>query len=399
MRKLGVLLFILAVQGALAQSTTLLIARNIGKKILDDGTEIRTFGYATKLSENPDIPGPTLIYEQGDSVIIDMWNVSQGAPHTIHLHGLDVNQQNDGVPHLSFDVEHMDHGLYRFKAPHPGTYLYHCHVVSAIHVQAGMYGMLIIKPKGSDHITWEGGYTFSRDYNFLLSEIDTNWHTDEHLLHPLGHVKIKVPPYNPTYFLVNGLSGSQLKSENKKMFERNENTFLRLANIGYYANKYVFPDQLNATVISSDGRPLPENLISDTLTIFPGERYGVLVNSSTLDDDSIPIEYLNLNTLSAEGTEYIRYQVVVELSSYTLSPAWLQVFPNPFTSSLKLRNLGNEDIRNIAIYTLSGQLVYTDAAKYNSSVVLQLGHLAAGSYLMQVTTESGNEIRRKLHKF
>jgi FtsP/CotA-like multicopper oxidase with cupredoxin domain len=293
----------------------------------------------------------------------------------------------------------MDHGLYRFKAPHPGTYLYHCHVVSAIHVQAGMYGMLIIKPKGSDHITWEGGYSFSRDYNFLLSEVDTNWHTDEHLLHPLGHVKIKVPPYNPTYFLVNGLSGSQLKSENKKMFERNENTFLRLANIGYYANKYVFSDKLNATVISSDGRPLPETLILDTLTIFPGERYGVLVNSSTLDDDSIQIEYLNLNTLSAEGTEYIRYQVVEELSANTLSPAWLQVFPNPFTSSLKLRNLGNEDIRNIAIYTLSGQLVYTDAAKYNSSVVLQLGHLAAGSYLIQVTTESGNKIRRKLHKF
>jgi FtsP/CotA-like multicopper oxidase with cupredoxin domain len=183
------------------------------------------------------------------------------------------------------------------------------------------------------------------------------------------------------------------------MFERNENTFLRLANIGYYANKYVFSDKLNATVISSDGRPLPETLILDTLTIFPGERYGVLVNSSTLDDDSIQIEYLNLNTLSAEGTEYIRYQVVEELSANTLSPAWLQVFPNPFTSSLKLRNLGNEDIRNIAIYTLSGQLVYTDAAKYNSSVVLQLGHLAAGSYLIQVTTESGNKIRRKLHKF
>ena len=121
MRKLAVLLFFLAVHGVLAQSTTLLIARNIGKKILDDGTEIRTFGYATKLSENPDIPGPTLIYEQGDSVTIDMWNVSQGAPHTIHLHGLDVNQQNDGVPHLSFDVEHMDHGFYRFMAPHPGT--------------------------------------------------------------------------------------------------------------------------------------------------------------------------------------------------------------------------------------------------------------------------------------
>ena len=399
MRKLAVLLFFLAVHGVLAQSTTLLIARNIGKKILDDGTEIRTFGYATKLSENPDIPGPTLIYEQGDSVTIDMWNVSQGAPHTIHLHGLDVNQQNDGVPHLSFEVEHMDHGFYRFMAPHPGTYLYHCHVVSAIHVQAGMYGMLIIKPKSGDNLTWEGGYSFSRDYNFLLSEIDTNWHTDEYLLHPLGHVKIKVPTYNPTYFLVNGLSGSQLESENKKVFQKNDNTFLRLANIGYYANQYIFPSRLNSTIISSDGRPLPEASILDTLTIFPGERYGVIVNSSNLDVDSIKIEYLNLNTLSAEGTEYIRYEVVEELSSNTFSPAFLQVFPNPFTGFLKLRNIGNEEIRNIEIFTLSGQLAYEYTAKYNSSVVLQVDHLTAGSYIIKVTTESGSEIRRKLHKF
>ncbi|PCJ66660.1 MAG: hypothetical protein COA58_04165 [Bacteroidetes bacterium] len=399
MRKFLALIFFIAAQGVFAQSTTLLIARNIGKKVLDDGTEIRTFGYATKLSENPGIPGPTLIYEEGDSVKIDMWNVSQGAPHTIHLHGLDVDQQNDGVPHLSFEVEHMEHGYYRFKAPHPGTYLYHCHVVSAIHVQAGMYGMLIIKPKGNDKLTWEGGYSFSRDYNFLLSEIDTNWHTDAHLLHPIGHVKIKVPPYDPTYFLVNGSSGTQLRSEAKKVFLKNDNTFLRLANIGYYANRYIFSDKLNASVVSSDGRPLPEAMVSDTLMVFPGERYGVLVNPDNLGDDSVKIEYLNLNTLSVKGTEYMHYEVVEELSANTVSPESFKVFPNPFTSSLRLTNLSKESIKNIAISTTSGQSVYSRVIESNSSIVLQVEHLGPGSYILKATTESGNEIRRLLHKF
>ena len=99
--------FVLGVQ-AFSQSTTLLIARNTGSKVLEDSTVIRILGYAEKLSANPSMPGPTLTYYEGDSVIIDMWNVSQGAPHTIHLHGLDVDQQNDGVPHLSFAPEHMD---------------------------------------------------------------------------------------------------------------------------------------------------------------------------------------------------------------------------------------------------------------------------------------------------
>ena len=87
------------------------------------------------------------------------------------------------------------------------------------------------------------------------------------------------------------------------------------------------------------------------------------------------------------------------MSSNTFSPAFLQVFPNPFTGFLKLRNIGNEEIRNIEIFTLSGQLAYEYTAKYNSSVVLQVGHLTAGSYIIKVTKESGSEIRRNLHNF
>jgi len=153
MRLILLLISLLFSTSLFGQSKTLLIARNTGEKVLADGKIIKSMGYSLRLSENPGVPGPTLVYYEGDSVTIDLWNVSQGAPHTIHLHGLDVDQQNDGVPHLSFTVGHMEHGFYRFKAPHPGTYLYHCHVVSAIHVQGGMYGLLIVKPKNEENKT------------------------------------------------------------------------------------------------------------------------------------------------------------------------------------------------------------------------------------------------------
>ena len=140
--------FVATSLSAMAQEVVnhLLIARNLGEKVMHDGLSLRTFGFAQTLNEQPPIPGPTLYANEGDSVVLDLFNVSQGAPHTIHLHGLDVNQENDGVPHLSFEVHHMDHGFYYFVAPHPGTYFYHCHVVSSIHVQAGMYGVFIVKP-------------------------------------------------------------------------------------------------------------------------------------------------------------------------------------------------------------------------------------------------------------
>ncbi|MFT7592612.1 MAG: FtsP/CotA-like multicopper oxidase with cupredoxin domain, partial [bacterium] len=302
--------FITLVSGVLcySQSQTLLIARNTGKKVMEDGKVITTMGYAKKLSQNPDIPGPTLEYFEGDSVTIDLWNVSQGAPHTIHLHGLDVDQQNDGVPHLSFVVEHMEHGFYKFKAPHPGTYLYHCHVVSSIHVQAGMYGLLIIKPKNAPNQTWVDGYTFSSDYNFIFSEIDSVWHHDSVLEHSANHKRVPIPAYNPSYFLANGKSNGQLDSSEVSLI-KGKYSYLRLANIGYYGNLIRFPQDIDVLIIDSDGRPLPEPIKSNSLYIFPGERYGVLIKSLQVSADSIEVDYLDLNTLKSKGRLSINYSV------------------------------------------------------------------------------------------
>ena len=390
MRKGVLIILLLLMQDVMSQNSDLLIARNNGIKTLEDGTTIRVFGYATKLSENPDLPGPTLTYYEGDSVTIDMWNVSQGAPHTIHLHGLDVNQENDGVPHLSFEVEHMQHGFYRFKAPHPGTYLYHCHVVSAIHVQAGMYGMLIVKPKGDENLTWKGGYNYSREYNFLLSEVDTNWHTDKYLDHPLGNVNIKVPSYYPSYFLINGKSGSQLKDE-AMTFQKDDNTYLRLGNIGFYANRYYFPRHLHARIVSSDGRKLPSSFESDTLDIFPGERYGVLINPDDYFTDSILVDYLDLNTLVIQGTEHLNYTVTKDLSVNKVANTEISIYPNPTKSSIMIKLEPSEVYSQVKIYDILGATVHESAL---SSGVNQIEfNLAPGAYIVEVS-----DINKRSHQ-
>ena len=337
----------------------LIIGRNTGTKTLHDGNVTKIFGFTETLNEVTDTPGPTIRVTEGDTIQIEFWNVSQGAPHTIHLHGLDVNQENDGVPHLSFVVNHMDHGYYKFKAPHPGTYIYHCHVVSTIHVQAGMYGVIIVEPSnGQNNTTWVGGESFDRDILLTMSEIDTNWHTDAVLDHehdPVNPIPVFVPEnYTPQYFLVNGLSETQLADPlNHSTVGVNEDVFMRLVNIGYYGVRYIFPNSVNARTISSDGRPLPQAYINDTIEVLPGERYGTLIQTGTADFYDVEIEYFNMNTQLIESSQAVTLRT--SLASINNLELNLTVYPNPSEDGVFYTEKAFTE--NYTIYAIDGGLV------------------------------------------
>ena len=380
-------------------TTIYLIARNTGEKVLANNDTIRVFGFAESLGEHPTIPGPTIIVNEGDSVHTDLWNVSQGAPHTIHLHGLDVDQQNDGVPHLSFDVPHMEHGKYHFKAPHAGTYLYHCHVVSTIHVQAGMYGMIIVKPTDGSNTTWDDGYSFTNDNSYFMSEIDTIWHRDSILLHDhdtsVAIHEVELPIYDPQFFLVNGFSDQQIESNNmifKSSIEQVDYT--RLANLGYMGNRVIFPKELNARIISTDGRPMLSEEISDTVYVYPGERYGILTKPTIEFEDEISYEYINMNTGIVENIQYVPvkvegYNVVVEDIEKKFN---LMVSPNPFNNDLNI-SFELKEKRNVKIKVLdiNGITVFDNPykifAKGKRSVNLSNKIDSKGVYFVQLIVD------------
>lgn len=195
-----------------------LYMRTTGIIDLWDGKKTTTYGFASKLAQNPPLPGPLIQANEGDSVIVDVRNLSQGPPHTIHWHGLDVDQDNDGTPATSFEIHHMELGTYRFKATHAGTYIYHCHMGDVVHVQMGMYGSVIIHPADSSKRAWNQGPAYDVDYNWLTSEIDKAWHdtvpnTDHKADSNSGHETFAVPIYKPNYFLVNGKSHQQIKAD------------------------------------------------------------------------------------------------------------------------------------------------------------------------------------------
>jgi FtsP/CotA-like multicopper oxidase with cupredoxin domain len=343
---------------------------------LHDGTLIGLMGYTKLLGEPINLPSPTLIFEEGDSVRLSMWNLSQGAPHTIHLHGLDVDQQNDGVPQLSFEIPHDSTGNYYFKAPHPGTYIYHCHVMSVLHVQAGMYGLLIVKPKNQPNLTRENGYEFDSEHAWLMSEVDTNWHHDSILNEPhgTGMAHSNVLPYAPQHYLINGKSEQQLNGYGITA-SVGEKVYLRLANIGYYANTVIFPVGLNAQVISSDGRPLPNPFQSDTVHVYPGERFGVLLEATAEFADMIQIRYTSLNTHTVADIQEMDVSVFGFVGEEELPKKNLYAYPNPANSYLNLPTSGSWKLLDS-----SGR--YIDEI-YSESCTYDVSKISNGFYIVE----------------
>lgn len=198
---------------------------------------------------NAQFPAPIIYAKTTDVVEIRLKNLGVVAkpdapndPHSIHLHGLDVDAANDGVPETSVgavpanlcadgttalpgtacDVPASGAGnvvVYMFAPTKQGTYMYHCHQEADIHVNMGMYGALIAyNPTDAGAVSGPGGqgalwgYPYDKDYVFLLSEFDVRGHQDEEGTYVPK--RWDPDPYNwalykPQYWFINGLSFPQ----------------------------------------------------------------------------------------------------------------------------------------------------------------------------------------------
>lgn len=90
------------------------------------------------------VPGPTVIVEEGDIVEFTVKNDGT-VPHGASIHAAYTQTSK----YLGSIAPGQTKTL-RFKATYPGVYLYHCapggHAIP-MHVLAGQYGMMVVKPK------------------------------------------------------------------------------------------------------------------------------------------------------------------------------------------------------------------------------------------------------------
>ncbi len=131
------------------------------------GVKIHAFTY------NGTYPGPEIRVPEGDWVLVNFTNRTPEF-HTIHWHGIILANEMDGVPNgTQWGTGPGQTFRYLFRAQPAGTHFYHCHNMTNLHVQAGMFGALIIEPRNPNEDLVRRVFPYQREYTMLLSEVDT----------------------------------------------------------------------------------------------------------------------------------------------------------------------------------------------------------------------------------
>ncbi len=291
-----------------------------------------------RITVNGQFPAPLLEFEEGDDAVIYVHNNLKNQDSSIHWHGLLLPGIMDGVPGFNgFNgIKPKGDFVYKFKVRQSGTYWYHAH--SKGQEQDGLYGALVIYPKGKKPLA--AHEEVERDYIVMLSDfhaqnstqieknlkISAEYYQDKR--ETLGDVwqQVKQNGFKATWsdrkmwnqmrmlktdmsdvtgytFLVNGKTPEQNWTG---MFKSNEKVRLRFINASAMSFFDVRIPHLKMTVVSADGQPIKPVLV-DEFRIGTAETYDVIVEPKAkhyqLEAESIDRSGFAIGTLHHEQVD------------------------------------------------------------------------------------------------
>jgi FtsP/CotA-like multicopper oxidase with cupredoxin domain len=245
---------------------------------------------------------------------IGMMTPQEAAPydgHTIHLHGADVATAEDGVPETGAPVN-GDTYTWTPTTEMAGGYLYHCHVHTVKHLEMGMYGALIARPKNLsgtflNQLTHNTATAYSYVQNYVLGSVDPAYHT------ATGDSTV-FADYNPVYFLIGGNQGLTTSAPAMTLSAaRNRKVALRLLGLHSTNSTFAVKDgsgnAKSFTVYTQDGRELATPETKTSLDISPGQRFDIIFTTPSTSGTWYPqVTYKNLRngTAYTNGTVYGR---------------------------------------------------------------------------------------------
>jgi len=273
-----------------------------------DGSSIYSWGYGCKTKPTGflpaaitgatcptmQIPGPTMIVRQGDTVTVTLTNNLPAAAGTtsILFPGFQVcasalnpdktcPNTPTGVPGLLTREAANGGGTvtYSFVASTPGTHAYYSGTQGDLQIEMGMYGALIVLPTSgnggatavpagcravgaalpdgqTDFRNAAAAYNhpsacYDREYLFQFSELDPRIHEQAEqqaakpCKQPAGCMSVVTEPYHPAYFMINGRSMPDLMDGNYAM---------QYPQQPYNGNPHMHPGELVLLRIIGTGR-------------------------------------------------------------------------------------------------------------------------------------------------
>jgi FtsP/CotA-like multicopper oxidase with cupredoxin domain len=258
-------------------------------------------------------PAPTLTIDEGDEFFLTLSNVAMAMRpdlfdgHTVHWHGFaQAATIFDGLPDASIAVIPGASITYYYNVVDPGTYMYHCHVEAAEHMQMGMLGQLYVRPKqnktgagagvpiaklggngnpnaplGYAYNDGDGSTAYDIEYPIQMAGFDPDFHQADLTFQPLPFSAMR-----DRYFLLNGRS---------------------------------YPDTIDPNVhytVAADGRSNPSQPLNALVTATSGQRVLLRISNlsvtefSTLATIGIPMKVVGVDArlLRADDGTNLYYQ-------------------------------------------------------------------------------------------
>ncbi|KAI1426996.1 putative extracellular dihydrogeodin oxidase/laccase [Xylaria sp. FL1777] len=225
------------------------------------------------LSVNGSVPGPTIIADWGDTVVVHVTNSMENNGTGIHFHGIRQNytNQNDGVPSLTqCPIAPGSSYTYTWKATQYGSSWYHSH----FYVQAwdGVFGGIVINGPATANYDEDLGSLFLNDWSHETADVE--------MLYALANG----PPT-----LENGLiNGTNVYDDAGSRFETTwvsgTSYLLRVVNAAADTHFKFTIDNHTMQVIAMDFVPIVP-YTTDVLAIAMGQRYDVIVTANATADD------------------------------------------------------------------------------------------------------------------
>ncbi len=260
-----------------------------------DGQSIYSWGYgcvansaptfmpkaiATGFCSTMQVPGPTLIVTEGDTVTVSLTNnLPAAAGNTsILFPGFTVTAVNGVQGLLTQEAAPGTTITYTFTATSPGTRAYYSGTQSDLQIEMGLYGAIIVLPKTpvadgrckdtlapvganaaaqafwqeSDFRLSTSAYDhpstcYDREYLFQFSEIDPAIHiaADAQISAKATVLNVPTEPYHPAYYLINGRSMPDDMDPNYAPMYPNQ---------PYNGNPHMHPGEITLLRIIGQGR-------------------------------------------------------------------------------------------------------------------------------------------------
>ncbi|EXB06020.1 TPA: copper resistance system multicopper oxidase [Acinetobacter baumannii] len=293
-----------------------------------------------RITVNGKFTAPLLEFEEGDEAVIHVHNQLKNQDTSLHWHGLLLPGLMDGVPGFNNFKGIAPNGdfVYRFKVKQNGTYWYHAH--SKGQEQDGLYGPLVIYPKGK--IPVAAHEKTDRDYVVMLSDyhdsssdsimknlkksaeyyqnrretvsdvlkqvkaqgLKATWQ-DRSMWNQMRMLKTDMSDVTGYTFLVNGKTPQQNWTGN---FKAGDKVRLRFINASAMSFFDVRIPNLKMTVVSADGQPVKPVAI-DEFRIGTAETYDVIVEPKQpkyqIEAESIDRSGFAIGTLHDENTQAV----------------------------------------------------------------------------------------------